>query len=148
MAPSTLESPRPEKANALWRLVIHGRTLVIVHIAAVIGTGFEALALNPTTHVPRRVTVGAIVVTLVRMLWVGWPFLASLAVSRSQLPGKRLAIWLFLMLLAAVTIIGGIFLATTWANKGSAWDVLQIEVVEAVLLMIGARLLGLMELGR
>ena len=120
----------------------------MVHVAAFLGTGFAALAVNPTAYATRRVTVGAVFVTLVRMLWVGWPFLASLAVSRSQLPGKRLAIWLFLMLLAAVTIIGDIFLATTWANKASARDVLQIAVVEAVLLMIGARLLGLMELGR
>ena len=142
MEPSKLQIPDPEKTKALWRIDMHGRVLVIAHIAAFIGTGFTGLAMAYPARLPRRIGVGAVNFTLVELLWVGWPFLASLMVSRSKLPGNTRATGLFLILLVGVTVIGGFFLDTALANKAWGWDVLQIAVVEAVLLIAGARVLA------
>ena len=139
MEPSKLQIPDPEKTKALRRIDIHGRVLVIAHIAAFVGTGITALALHPLEHLPRRPSIGAGEFTLIELLWFGWPFLASLKVSSSRLPGKTLSTVLFLILLVAVTIVGGLFLDTALANKEWGWDVFQIAVVEAVLLISGAR---------
>jgi hypothetical protein len=142
MKPSKLQIPDPQKTVALWRIVIHARALVFAHIAAFLGTGFAALAIDPTPHLPRRMGIGAVTVTFIQVLWVGWPFLASLSVSRSKLPGKILAIGLFLILLIAVTVIGGVFLDASLAKNEWGWNVLQITVVEAVLLIAAARILA------
>jgi hypothetical protein len=142
MEPSKLQIPDPRMTHALWRIAIQARALFVAHVAAFLGTGFAALAMAPAPLLPHRIFVGKVSVTMFKVLWVGWPYLASLGLSRSRLPGKTLAVVLFLVLLVAVTAIGFFFLDTPLANGEWGWDVFRVAAVEAVLLTSAAQILA------
>jgi hypothetical protein len=119
---------------------------MIVHIGAFVGTAIAALAMDPAIRLPA--TPGRSSFTALRALWFGWPFLVSLGVSRSCLPGRTLAVWLFVSILAAVTFIGGYFLDNALAHGATRWQIFQIAVVEAVLLGYAAKFLAELKIGR
>jgi hypothetical protein len=118
---------------------------MIVHIGAFVGTGFAALAMDPAIRLPA--TPGRSSLTALRVLWFGWPFLVSLGVSRALLPGKTLAIWLFVAILAAVTVVGGYFLDDALARGATRWEIFMIAVVEAAVLSYAARFLEELKIG-
>ena len=134
------------ESDLLSRITVHRRGLLIVHIGAFVGTALAALAMDTAARVPA--TPGRSSLAALRVLWFGWPFLVSLGVSRSCLPGKSLAVWLFVAILAAVTIIGGYFMDDALAHGGARWEIFTIAVVEAAVLGYAARLLQELKIGR
>lgn len=139
---------KSHRQDVLTTVTVHRRGLTLVHIGAFVGTVLAAFAIDAIPYSGRSVTSGAVTLTFFRAVWFGWPILVSLAASRSFLPGKSPAIWIFVVLLVVVTLVGGFFLDSALAINESRWGVFKVNAVEAVLLSFAAQALGEMKFGR
>jgi hypothetical protein len=118
-------------------------TLAIAHLAAFVGTGLAWLAMNPPHWLPPiylsvGIPRGAFLATLISVLWVSWPFLVSFFVSRTRLPGRRLATWIYVGILAASTMVVGHFLNSALTSATPRQSELVVAMLEALLLTVAS----------
>ena len=126
------------------RINFDERTLAIAHLGAFVGTGLAWLSMNPSHRLPPSypsggVLIGAFLSTFASVVWVSWPFFASFLVSRTRLPGRRLATWIFVGILAASTSVGGYFLNSALTSATPRQSEFVVAMLEALLLTIASR---------
>jgi hypothetical protein len=117
--------------------------LAIAHLAAVGGTGLAWLAMNsphrlPPSYPSGGVMIGAFLSTFWSVAWVSWPFLVSFSVSRARLPGRRLATWIYVGVLAASTLVVGYFLNSALNSTTPRQSEFVVALLEAAFLTIAS----------
>jgi hypothetical protein len=144
-APPPRAEPPPESMDLLSRIDTHRRGLTIVHLFAFIGTGIAALAMNEHVYIPRRSTGRfSATATFIQVLWVCWPLLASLHVSKKLLAGRTLAVWLFVAILAVATVVSSFMIDEVLARQVALYSTIQITMIEALVLTSAARCLDVL----